>query len=176
MLEHPSAQTVTELDLSGNTHLTWRCCEHLVPLLGYHSHSHHEQQQHQQQERRASEAGSSLDLFTEPQGLQLQQQQKQQQSRRGSEAGGGQQQPRPQLQRLCLAGVQVGDRGVMSLCEGLRSRSSLKVLVLARCEIKDLGGCAVAAALVMNRGLQEVNLGWNALSHEAARSLAVAMR
>jgi Ran GTPase-activating protein (RanGAP) involved in mRNA processing and transport len=70
----------------------------------------------------------------------------------------------------------MGDRGALALCEGLRSHSSVKVLELARCDIKDLGGCGVAAALVMNRSLQEVDLGWNALSHEAARSLAVALR
>lgn len=145
----PAAPRLEELDLSANAALTWRCCEPLARLCAAPPRAP------------APTGRVAPGVLGGPRAAV---------STSGAAAG------RLRLRRLCLAGVQVGDRGARLLADALgRGGSPLRALLLARAGVRDAGCAALCAALPAAAALEELDLSWNAAGAATARALEAAL-
>jgi len=75
------------------------------------------------------------------------------------------------LKNLKIAGNKLGDDNICEICIGLLTNTSLLTINLAKNEIENLGGLAIAKVLRANRTLKSMNLSFSKLSGTACREI-----
>lgn len=77
------------------------------------------------------------------------------------------------LQELQMSNNKLGDAGMEALCQGLsQPGATLRMLSLGDCEVTDQGCTTLAALLLANRSLLELDLSNNCMSEEGVLKLA----
>ncbi|KAK3233271.1 hypothetical protein CYMTET_56427 [Cymbomonas tetramitiformis] len=80
------------------------------------------------------------------------------------------------LQCVRIAKGMIQDRGLLMVCDALRTNLHLKQLSLPNNKIQDEGAMAVGSMLENNKALEELDLSWNSIKVAGARTIAEGLR